>query len=91
MFRRVGTKFASRTALLGVRYVGAGSAALMQGKRMEKTTKLRPWTKDDVRKLAREKAKTTVIARKLKRTPAATKQKAVRLGVPLGGGRKKRA
>jgi hypothetical protein len=40
--------------------------------------------------LARERTKTTVIARRLKRTPAATKQKAVRLGVPLGGGRKKR-
>jgi hypothetical protein len=36
------------------------------GGRMAKTTKLRPWTKDDVRTLktlAREKAKTTVIAR----------------------------
>jgi hypothetical protein len=37
---------------------------------MAKTTKVRPWTKDDVRTLktlAREKTKTTVIARKLKR------------------------
>jgi hypothetical protein len=44
---------------------------LLQGKRMAKTTKLRPWTKEDVRTLktlAREKTKTTVIARKLKRT-----------------------
>jgi hypothetical protein len=60
----------------------------------KKTTKLRPWTKDDVRMLktlAREKTKTTVIARKLKRTPGATKQKAMRLGVTLGGGRGKRA
>jgi hypothetical protein len=54
--------------------------------------KLRPWTKDDVRTLktlAREKTKTTVIARKLKRTPGATTQKAMRLGVTLGGGRKR--
>jgi hypothetical protein len=60
---------------------------------MPKKTKLRPWTKDDVRTLktlAREKTKTTVIARKLKRTPQATKQKAMRLGVTLGGSRGKR-
>ena len=60
----------------------------------KKTTKLRPWTKDDVRTLktlAREKAKTTVIARKLKRSVGATYQQAMRLGVMLGGGRKKRA
>jgi hypothetical protein len=60
---------------------------------MAKTTKLRPWTTDDVRTLktlAREKTKTTVIARKLKRTLGATKQKAMRLGVTLGGGKKKR-
>ena len=60
---------------------------------MAKTAKLRPWTKDDVRMLktlAREKTKTTVIARKLKRTLGATYQKAGALGVTLGGGRKKR-
>jgi hypothetical protein len=60
---------------------------------MAKKTKARPWTKDDVRTLktlAREKTKTTVIARRLKRTPGATKQKAMRLGVTLGGGRKER-
>ena len=36
----------------------------------KKTTKLRPWTTDDIRMLktlAREKTKTTVIARKLSR------------------------
>jgi hypothetical protein len=59
------------------------------------TTKLRPWTKEDVRTLktlAREKTKTTVIARKLKPTVEATYQKARALGVTLGGGRgKKRA
>jgi hypothetical protein len=54
---------------------------------MAKTTKLRPWTKDDVRMLktlAREKTKTTVIARKLKRSYGATRQKASSLGVSLG-------
>ena len=53
----------------------------------------RPWTKEDVRTLktlAREKAKTTVIARKLKRTLGATYQKAKGLGVTLGGGRGKK-
>ena len=56
----------------------------------KKTLKLRPWTKEDVRTLktlAREKTKTTVIARKLKRSLGATHQKAMRLGVMLGGGR----
>jgi len=59
----------------------------------KKVTKLREWSKDDVRllkTLAREKTKTTVIARKLKRSVGATHQKAMRLGVTLGGGRKKR-
>jgi hypothetical protein len=59
----------------------------------KKATKLRPWTKEDVRTLktfAREKTKTTVIARKLKRSVGATYQKARGLGVTLGGGRKKR-
>jgi hypothetical protein len=65
----------------------------MQGKRMAKTTKLRPWTKDEVRTLktlAREKVKTSVIARKLRRSVGATYQKAMGLGVMLGGGRGKR-
>jgi hypothetical protein len=60
---------------------------------MAKKMKLRPWTKEDVRTLktlAREKTKTTVIARKLKRTEGATRQKAQALGVTLGGDRKKR-
>jgi hypothetical protein len=52
----------------------------------QKTTKPRAWTKEDVRALktlAREK--TTVIARKLKRSVGATHQKVMRLGVTLGG------
>ena len=62
--------------------------------KMKKATKLRPWTKEDLRTLktlARGKEKTAVIARKLKRTLGATYQKARGLGVTLGGGRKKRA
>jgi hypothetical protein len=56
--------------------------------------KLRPWTMDDVemlKRLAREKATTTVIARKLKRSVQAVYQKAKRLAVRLGGRRKRRA
>jgi hypothetical protein len=59
----------------------------------KKATKIRPWTKDEVRTLktlAREKTKTTVIARKLKRSVDATYQRASLLGVMLGGGRKKK-
>ena len=51
--------------------------------------KRRPWTKEDVRTLktlAREKTKTASIARKLKRSVDATRQKASVLGVTLGGG-----
>jgi hypothetical protein len=59
----------------------------------KKATKIRPWTKEDVRTLktlAREKTKTTVIARKLKRSVPATYQQASKLGVALGGRRKRR-
>jgi hypothetical protein len=61
---------------------------------MAKTLKPRPWTKEDVRtlkSLAREKTKTTVIARKLKRSVGATYQQASKYGVALGGGRAQRA
>jgi hypothetical protein len=53
----------------------------------KKVTKLRTWTKEDIRTLktlAREKKKTTVIARTLKRTVGATYQQASKLGVSLG-------
>jgi hypothetical protein len=57
--------------------------------------KPKPWTKEDLsmlRAMVREKTKTTVIARKLKRTYNATRQKASALGVKLAGSqRKKRA
>jgi len=56
----------------------------------KKASKLRPWTKEDIRTLktlAREKTKTTVIARKLKRSVQATYQKASALNVTLGAGR----
>jgi hypothetical protein len=60
----------------------------------KQTTRSRPWTKEDIRALkmlAREKTKTTVIARKLKRSYPATRQKASTLGVTLAGVRKKSA
>jgi hypothetical protein len=60
---------------------------------VKKATKLRPWTKEDIRTLktlAREKVKTTVIARKLRRTLGAIYRRAGILGVTLGGGRRKK-
>jgi hypothetical protein len=49
-----------------------------------KTAKRREWTKEDVRvlkTLTKEGARPSVIARKLKRTESATRQKAFSLGV----------
>jgi hypothetical protein len=60
---------------------------------MAKKTKLRSWTKEEVRtlkKLRREKVSMSVIARKLKRSLGATNQKAMRLGLTPGAPRKKR-
>jgi hypothetical protein len=54
----------------------------------KKTKKAKPWSIEDVRMLkamVREKTKTAVVARKLKRTPTATRQKAASLGVKLVG------
>jgi transcriptional regulator with XRE-family HTH domain len=54
------------------------------------TKKPRPWTKEDVRllkSLVRERTKTSVVARKLKRTEGATRQKASVIGVRLVGSR----
>jgi hypothetical protein len=54
----------------------------------KKKTKPRPWTKEDVRMLKtmlREKTKTSVVARQLKRTVGATRQKAAALGAKLSG------
>ena len=53
----------------------------------KKVVKLRAWTKEDIRTLktlAREKKKTTVIARTLRRSVGATYQQASNLGVTLG-------
>jgi hypothetical protein len=47
----------------------------------------RPWTRDDFRSLkAHSKARTPVvkISKAMKRTPGALRQKALRLGIPLG-------
>jgi hypothetical protein len=60
---------------------------------MAKATKRQPWTKEDVRllkTLVREKTKTTVLARKLKRSEGATRQKASVLGVKLVRAQRKR-
>jgi hypothetical protein len=57
------------------------------------TKKSRPWTKEDVRllkTLVREKTKISAVARKLKRTAGATRQKASVLGVKLVGAQRKR-
>ena len=53
---------------------------------MAKNAKRREWTKDDVRglkTLARQKTPVAKIAKSLKRTPGATRQKAFSLGVSL--------
>ena len=53
---------------------------------MARKTKRREWTKTDVRELktlAREKTPTRKIARALKRTEGATRQKAFSLGLSL--------
>jgi hypothetical protein len=54
----------------------------------KKPAKRREWTKEDVRMLktlARDKTKTTAIARKLKRSVGATYQFASKRGVTLAG------
>jgi hypothetical protein len=54
---------------------------------VKKVVKRQPWTKEDIRTLktlAREKKKTSTIARMLKRTVGATYQQASKLGVTLG-------
>jgi hypothetical protein len=69
--------------------IGAGGTEMAN-----KITRSRPWTKEELRMLktlAGQQTKTTVIARRLKRTLGATYQKALALGVTLVGGRKKRA
>jgi len=51
--------------------------------------KRREWTKEDVRTLktlAGERVKSSVIARKLKRTEGATRQQAFKLGVSFKAG-----
>ena len=59
----------------------------------KKVTRSRPWTKEEVRMLKvlpRDKTKTTVIARKLKRSVAAVYLRASKLAVALGGGRRRK-
>jgi hypothetical protein len=59
----------------------------------KKITRSRPWKKEELgmlKALAREQTKTTVIARKLKRSVAAVHLRASKLAVMLGGGRPSR-
>jgi hypothetical protein len=59
----------------------------------KKSTKRRRWTKEDVltlETLACKKVKVGVIARKLKRSPEAMRQKGTKLGVMLRTSRKER-
>jgi hypothetical protein len=52
-----------------------------------RATKRRPWKKQDVRELkehSRSKSPVKKVARALKRTPGALRQKALTLGLPLG-------
>jgi hypothetical protein len=54
---------------------------------MARATKRRAWTTDDVRELkkhSKNKTSVKVIAKTIKRTPAAVRQKAHVLGIPLG-------
>ncbi len=61
---------------------------------MAKATKRpRPWSLEDVhmlKVLVREKTKTSAVARQLKRTEGATRQKASVLGVKLVGAQRRR-
>jgi hypothetical protein len=61
--------------------------------RSKKAPTRRPWTKDDVRLLKgmARKEPASKIAKALKRTEAATRQKATNLGVSVSTARKKRA
>jgi hypothetical protein len=73
------------------RAASAGVAG--ETKMAKKIVKRRDWTKEDIRTLkalAREKTKTTVIARLLKRSVGATYQQASKLGLSLGAPRKRR-
>jgi hypothetical protein len=83
--------FSERIAIL--RYHGRRFGGLdARGKEMVNGVKLRAWTTVDVRMsktLAHEKTKTTEIARRLSRTVKATHQQAMRLGVTLGGWKKR--
>jgi hypothetical protein len=59
---------------------------MLVGDDMAKTSKRRQWTKDDIRELkssARQKTPARKIARALKRTEGATRQKAFSLGISL--------
>ena len=50
----------------------------------------RDWTRDEIKELkkhSKDKTRVKTVSRALKRTPAAVRQKAQRLGIPLGNRR----
>jgi hypothetical protein len=62
------------------------SSSKMKGNQMARNSKRRAWTKADVRKLkalAKKKTRASSIARTLKRTEGATRQRAFTMGLSL--------
>jgi hypothetical protein len=80
------TRFVPQTLQMGEDMAKAAA-------RTKKAPARRPWTKDDVRILKgmARKEPASKIAKALKRTEAATRQKATNLGVSVSMARKKRA
>jgi hypothetical protein len=65
---------------------GVGRGGKLRERKVVKKSKRRVWSAQDVRELkslARQKTPAAVIARKLKRTEGATRQKALTLNVSL--------
>jgi hypothetical protein len=74
-------------------WTGACRARVHLGEHLVKKTKRREWTAEDVRELkqlAKAKTPAAQIARKLKRTEGATRQKALTLDVSLNSRATKR-
>ena len=68
------------------KFVLEGGGILMEALMAKRSTKRRAWTKDDVRELktlARQKTPAPKIARALKRTLGAIRQKAFGMGLSL--------
>ena len=60
---------------------------------MRKRAVRRDWTRDEIKELkkhSKDKTRVKTVSRALKRTPAAVRQKAHALGIPLGHRRSKK-